>query len=152
MARAILVLPLLLASCTFVSGNSNVMVTSDPAGAEILVNGVPTGHTTPRMLNLEDSGETPRITLRKRGYEDESRTVYHYTVGYTSRWDDGAVDSTLINSPFWWTTGDFLTPFAVRFVFIPHDLMIRLYKEGEAPVTASDRPDPLTGSAGTPRQ
>ena len=145
MARLLLLL--LLASCTYVSQNANVMVNSEPQGAEILVDGQPTGRSTPAMLTLESTTHT--ITLRKQGFENESRTVFHYAQGYTSRWDDGAVDSTILNLPIWWTLGDMLTPFAVRYLFVPHDLMVRLYPEGEAPVTENPvTPDPMTGVPG----
>ena len=148
MARLLLLL--LFTSCTFVSENANVMVNSEPQGAEILLNGQPTGQTTPSMLNLEQQAATHAITLRKRGFEDETRTIYHYTEGYTSRWDDGAIDATLVNWPLWWTLGDMLTPFALRYLYVPHDLMVRLYPVGEAPVRAEPGPmrlDPLTGEA-----
>ena len=57
----------LLPSCTFVSENANVMVNSDPQGAEILLNGLPTGQTTPSMLYMEDEAAThaTRRTSRK---------------------------------------------------------------------------------------
>ena len=42
-----------------------------------------------------------------------------------------------------------LTPFAVRYLFVPHDLMVRLYPVGEAPVTGNPpRSDPMTGDPG----
>jgi hypothetical protein len=147
MARLLLLL--LLASCTYVSQNPNVMVNSEPQGAEILVDGEPTGRNTPAMLELDDDTATHTITLRKMGFAEESRTVFHYAEGYTSRWDDGAVDTTLLNLPLWWTLGDMLTPFAVRYLFVPHDLMVRLYPEGEAPVSGKPPPaDPITGAPG----
>ncbi len=146
MARLLLLL--LLASCTYVSQNANVMVNSEPQGAEILVDGQPTGRSTPAMLTLEEVA-THTITLRKQDFEDESRTIFHYAEGYTSRWDDGAVDSTILNLPIWWTLGDMLTPFAVRYLFVPHDLMVRLYPVGEAPVTGTPpASDPTTGAPG----
>ena len=80
-----LLLSLLLTSCTFVSENYNVMVASEPPGAEILLDGLPTGRTTPAMLSMEDESSSSHVlTLRKTGFEDESRTIYYYKEGYTS--------------------------------------------------------------------
>ena len=144
-----LLLSLLLTSCTFVSENYNVMVASEPPGAEILLDGLPTGRTTPAMLSMEDeSSSTHVLTLRKSGFEDESRTIYHYKEWYTSRWDDGAIGTTLVNWPIWWTLGDMFTPFAVRYLFVPHDLLVRLYPDGEAPARSETirGVDPLTGT------
>ena len=119
-----------------------MLVTSAPAGAEILVDGEPTGFTTPHMLDLGGFfGGDHVLTLRKRGYVDENRTVYHYTTFYTSKWIDGASDIILWPVPLWWTTGDLLFPFAARWVYVPHELYVRLYTEGEAPVTAGDTVD-----------
>ena len=39
----------LLPACTYIEGNPRVLVTSNPAGAEILVDGQDTGKTTPAI-------------------------------------------------------------------------------------------------------
>lgn len=134
--RIILLLSaLLLPSCTYLSGDANVLVTSTPAGADILLNGEDTGRTTPTLLELGGiAGRSHAITVRKIGYEDEVRQVYHYTTGYTSRWIDGAVEPGVWNFPLWWTLGDFFTPFGVRWRYVPGELHVRLHRRGEAPV------------------
>ncbi len=37
--------------------------------------------------------------------------------------------------PLWWTIGDVIMPFAVRWRYVPHELHVKLYKPGEGPVT-----------------
>jgi hypothetical protein len=137
MFRSAVVLPFLLGACTWFSGDSSVLVTSTPAGAEVLVDGQPSGKTTPARLDLGGMlGGDHELTIRKQGYEPETRTVFHHTSTYTSRWIDGAPEPEVWKFPFWWTLGDWFVPFGVRWAYVPHELHVVLYKEGEAPLTA----------------
>ena len=142
MLRSIgLFLVALLPGCTYFTGDPHVVVTSTPAGAQILLDGSPTGKTTPSRLELGGiMGSDHKITLRKEGYDDEVRHVYHYTTGYTSRWIDGANDITLWPFPIDWTMGDFVLPFGVKWRYVPHEIHAVLYAEGEGPVHASELP------------
>jgi hypothetical protein len=140
--RTLLLLPLLLAgACTYFSGDDRVLVTSTPAGAEILVDGEPTGRTTPSLVELGGmTGGDHSITVVKPGFDPETRKVYHYTTTATSRWIDGATAPEVWNFPLWWTLGDFVLPFAVRWRYVPHELHVRLYREGEGPVSSGFAP------------
>jgi hypothetical protein len=130
---------LLLAGCYF-SGDTRVLVTSTPPGAEILVDGEATGATTPAHLDLGGYfGDDHAITIRMPGYEDETRQVVHHNIYYSSRWIDGT-DFRLWAFPLWWTLGDFFTPFAVRWIYVPHEVHVLLYPVGEAPVHGSPQP------------
>jgi hypothetical protein len=130
-----LALALLAPACTYVQGDQHVLVTSTPAGAFILIDGGETGLTTPSMVELDGIvGSNHQITLRKRGFVDETREVYHYTTGYTSVWDQGAVDVGIWNLPLWWTIGDWVMPFGVKYAYVPHEMHVRLYAEGKGPV------------------
>lgn len=143
MVRTLLLLccALPLVACTYASGDSRVLVTSTPAGAEILVDGTTTGNTTPSMIDLGAFfGGDHVITVQKDGYGPEDREVVHYTHWYTSRWIDGT-DFRVFAFPLWWTLGDFLTPFAVRWEYVPHELHVMLYPAGDGPVRdAADEP------------
>lgn len=132
MSRSVLLLAWLLSACTCFRGDSTVLITSDPPGARILVDGEDSGRTTPANMDLGGmwAGDT-WITLRKRGYRDEVRLLTHYTEGYTSRWIDGAEILTLPPLPIFWTLGDFFVPFAVRWAYVPGGIYVKLYKEGE---------------------
>ncbi|MCC6669847.1 MAG: PEGA domain-containing protein [Planctomycetes bacterium] len=133
-----------LPACTFLDGDPSVLVTSTPPGAEILVDGQPTGKTTPALLELDGFfGDHHVITLRKRGFSDEERQVTHYRQLYGSRWIDGAAAIEVWSFPFFWTAGDVVTPFAIKWRYVPHEVHARLYREGQAPL----REDPASQAA-----
>ncbi|MEZ5966006.1 MAG: PEGA domain-containing protein [Planctomycetota bacterium] len=131
-------------ACTHFQGDARVLVTSTPPGAYILVDGADSGRTTPSMVDLDGIvGSSHHITVRKRGFDDETREVYHYTTAHTARWIDGALGPGLWNLPLWWTLGDWFLPAAVRWRYVPHELHVRLYPEGEGPVsTGGGTPPP----------
>lgn len=51
---------------------NSIMVTSNPSGAEIWMNGTNTGKTTPQMIDVPKA-QAFTITLRKRGYDEYRR-------------------------------------------------------------------------------
>ncbi len=153
-ARWFLLILFWLPSCTFFSGSSTVLVTSSPPGAEIFVDGEPTGSTTPCLIDMDPYGDSNhQVTLQKPGFEPEQREVFHYTTGYTSRWIDGA-DEKVISFPLWWTLGDILTPFGVKWQYVPHELHARLYPPGVGPVVLGSENTPPASSppANTPTE
>jgi hypothetical protein len=140
-------LPALLAlasGCTWLSGDTRVLVTSTPPGAAILIDGTDTGLTTPTMVDLGSGGIIPgsrEILVRKNGHDDEVRTVYYYRRAYSGRWIDGAADVSLWPWPFFWPIGDVVMPLGVRWVYVPHEVHVTLYKEGTGPVQADEAND-----------
>lgn len=138
--RAAVVLALaasVLPSCTYLTGDNSILVSSVPQGAAILVDDQDTGLTTPAMVELGGfNADDHWITVKKTGFGPEKRRVKHYTTTYTSRWVDGAVTEGLPSFPLFWTFGDMMLPFAVRWRYVPHEVYVRLYKPGEGPVTS----------------
>jgi hypothetical protein len=136
MSRALRLLLLALFSwscsaCTWWSSSEKVLVSSDPLGARIWVDGEDTGSTTPASLALGGLfGNDHTIELRKPGYRTAVRRVYQYTEGYTSLWIDGAYELTMPPLPLFWTAGDFVLPFGVRAAILPGELLVVLEKEG----------------------
>jgi hypothetical protein len=120
-----------LAAC-YSTGDTRVFVTSTPPGADIALDGEPTGQTTPAILELGTlwPGDHELI-LSKDGFEAEKRKLLHHKLLYTSRWGDGANDVAQIPLPLWWTFGDLLTPVGVHWIFEPHELHVKLYRIGE---------------------
>lgn len=116
------------AGCTWFAGEDRLLVTSDPPGASVFVDGQDTGRTTPvRLLIGGNFGGDHVVELRKPGYRPAVRTVYQHTEGYTSKWIDGAYDIAMPPLPLFWTAGDFVFPFGVRGALVPQELHCKLY-------------------------
>jgi hypothetical protein len=121
----------LCGGCLYPAGDSRVFVTSEPPGADVYLDGEKTGKTTPAILDLGALfGSDHEIRVKKRGFEPEQRTVYHYTVWGTSRWRDGVTILEVPPLPIFWTFGDMVTPFEVRWTYVPHNLHVKLFEEG----------------------
>lgn len=121
-----------LQSCTAWLEKQNVLISSDPMGARIYVDGLDTGHTTPHSLAIGGNfGSNHVVRLEKSGYRPANRRLYQHTEGYTSKWIDGAYDAVLIPLPFFWTAGDFLMPFGVRGALLPGELHVQLQRTDE---------------------
>lgn len=130
-ALALLGAVLTAPSCLWVEGDSRVFVTSDPAGAEIFVDGEATGLTTPSKVDLDGLiGDDHEIRIEKPGYEGETRQVTHFRAWNTSQWNDGAADWSTFAFPLFWTFGDMIFPFEVRYSYVPHRLHIKLFEQG----------------------
>ena len=127
---AFCLLPILF-GCVYPAGDARVFVSSDPLGAEIMVDGNPTGKTTPAELDLGGLfGSDHRIELRKAGFESEQRKVSHYSNFGTAYWDDGTGDFVTPPIPLWGTIGDILFPFEIRWTYVPHNLHVKLFPQG----------------------
>ena len=121
-----------LAGCTSWREEQNLLVTSEPLGARILVDGLDTGYTTPKSLAIGGNfGADHVIRLEKTGYHPTNRTVRQYTEGYTSKWIDGAYEVVMVPLPFFWSPGDMFFPFGVRGALVPDQLHVRLQRDDE---------------------
>jgi hypothetical protein len=128
----VLLLLLLLPACTSWSSDEHVLVTSDPPGARILVDGIDTGRTTPAKLAIGGNfGRDHVVTLQKRGYRPARRRLYQYTEGYTAKWLDGAYEPGLPSLPLFWSAGDFFFPFGLRGALLPAELLVKLERDDE---------------------
>jgi hypothetical protein len=122
----------LLAGCTWFHAEDRVLITSDPLGASVFVDGTDMHRTTPASLAIGGLfGCDHIVTLKKTGYRPETRRLCQYTEGYTSRWIDGASDFVVPPMPIMWTGGDFVFPFGVRSGMEPQSLHMKLYREDE---------------------
>lgn len=132
--RRLSLLPLLAAgACTWWTSHEQVLITSEPLGARIELDGADTGRTTPATLAIAGNfGRDHVVRLSLDGHRPEVRRLYQYTEGYTSKWIDGANDEpTLPPMPLFWTAGDFVFPFAIRGAIVPGDLFVRLHRDDE---------------------
>ena len=127
-----------LPACTSWMSQDDVLITSDPLGAHITVDGEETGKTTPARIAIGGNfGSDHTIVLQMRGYRPAGRRLYQYTEGYTSKWIDGAYAMALPPLPFFWSPGDMLFPFGIRGALLPAELHVRLERE-EAPLLGFD--------------
>lgn len=144
-------LPALLASCVWFEGDSRIFVSSDPQGADIWVDGKLTEHTTPASLDLGGIfGDTHEIKVSKKGHEPEVRIVSHYTQLDTTKINEWVGDANTIPFPTWATFDDLLFPWKVTWVYVPHNLHVKLFPEGTfQPLPKSDGTPSETGTSPT---
>lgn len=127
-----------LPACTWWKSGENVLISSEPLGARIVVDGVDTGKTTPARLTIGGNfGSDHLLELQKPGYRNARRRLYQHTEGYTSKWIDGAYEFVMPPLPLFWTPGDFLVPFGVRGALLPAELYVQLEAE-DAPLLGFD--------------
>lgn len=132
MRSLMLALVLPCAACTWFKDNQEVLITSEPPGAQIWLNGEDTGETTPKAMDVAANfGSDHLLELKKKGYRTEQRVLYQHTRGYTSRWIDGGSTPGLPPLPLFWTLGDVFFPFAVRGAVVPGELYVKLYRTDE---------------------
>lgn len=120
---------LLFTSCTWFSNQSNVLITSDPPGARVFIDGHDMGVTTPTSLAIGGNfGYDHELSLLKKGYRIEVRQLYQYTEGYTTKWRNGVGELQIPALPFFWTFGDTVFPFGLRSAIIPGELYVKLHR------------------------
>ena len=123
-------LPLLLGvSCVSPSVHGTVGIFSEPSGAEIFLDGKPTGRFTPCDLDLSVLGGKRTIEIRKKGYEPERRTLHRLTSLEMSRPSTGAAEFSPVLFPLWWTAEDFLLPFQFESGLFPRKVFVRVLPE-----------------------
>lgn len=120
-----------LAGCTWFHNEPYVLITSEPLGARIAIDGQDTGRTTPTRFDLGDIwGDNHLVELSLPGHRTERRILVQHTDEYTSKWIDGAFAVELPSLPFFWTAGDFVFPFGVKAAVVPGELHCRLLPDG----------------------
>lgn len=126
-------------ACTWWQSQVHVLITSEPPGATIAIDGLETGYTTPIRLPLGGTfGSDHEVVLRKKGYRQARRLLVQHVQGYTSRCIDAGFEVGMpVLPPFFWTTGDFLLPFGVRGALLPAELHVQLERE-DAPKLGFD--------------
>lgn len=129
---AAVVLSALASGCTWFKQNREVLITSEPPGAHIFIDGHDTGATTPRAFDIAGNfGSDHELELRRKGYRPERRHLYQHTNFYGSQWLGGGGPPELPALPLWWTGGDMVFPFGVRGAIVPGEVYVRLYREDE---------------------
>jgi hypothetical protein len=122
----------LSAGCTWFHDNPRVLITSQPAGAQILLDGHDTGETTPHVFDIASNfGSDHVIELRRTGYRPEKRRLMQFTEGFTFRLIDAGGPPELPPLLPYMSAADFFLPFGVRGALIPGEVYVKLYREDE---------------------
>jgi hypothetical protein len=127
-----------LPACTWWQSGENVLISSEPLGARIVVDGMDTGETTPHRLTIGGNfGTDHLLELEKPGYHTARRRLYQHTEGYTSQWISGVYEFVMPPLPLFWTPGDMIFPFGVRGALLPAELYVQLQAK-DAPLLGFD--------------
>lgn len=127
-----------LPACTWWESGENVLISSEPLGAQIVVDGLDTGKTTPHRLRIGGNfGTNHLLELKKPGYHPARRILYQQTEGYTSQWISGVYEFVMPPLPLFWTPGDMIFPFGVRGALLPAELHVQLDSK-DAPLLGFD--------------
>ena len=119
-------------ACTWFKRNQEILITSEPPGAQIWINGRETGETTPKTFDIAGNfGSDHFLELKKKGFRPEQRILYQHTRGYASRWIDSAGAPGLPPMLMAWTLGDVVFPFGVKGAIVPGEVYIKMYREDE---------------------
>lgn len=116
-----------LAGCFSVRSDHDVLISSEPPGAQIFLDGENTGLTTPAMVSWGWwFGSDHDVVLKKAGYRDASRHLYHHHRQRTSMWIDGVAGVDVWAFPIFWTTSDFLIPIGVFRGYSADEVLVQL--------------------------
>lgn len=125
---ALALLGLLLQAC---ATESRVQVSSNPAGARILVDGLDTGRTTPSSVTLSTERESYQITIEKAGYNPVGQAVRLGTDVDVIDADEAVCTVCVSPCCCFLPLLRFLDPVDVRTRFRPSDLSVDLEVAGQ---------------------
>jgi hypothetical protein len=125
----------LLASCTTYRDTVAIHFSSEPPGADVVVDGVPTGFATPCMVALEKRRQV--VTFEKVGYQVPARVLEPDPYNDTWYWSEATVGPHTWDFPIFIDLDDFLQPVVARNELVPARLFVRLAREADE---ALDRP------------
>lgn len=98
----------LLAGCTTYRDYKAVHLSSTPPGAQVLVDGVPSGFSTPCMIALEKRAQV--VALEKPGFSIAERKLVPDPYNDTWYWSESTVGPHTFDFGLWINLDDFITP------------------------------------------
>lgn len=116
----------LLASCR--TTPRPVQISSDPAGAVVLINGQDSGFSTPVILDLSDSFQGPSLSvgLELDGYDSVTRVLVKGSRDQLVYWNDSQVFYLTGRFPLWLNGSDLFFPKTTLTGATPPRLFARL--------------------------
>ena len=113
------------AACISTDPDPTLSISTDPPGAQVLINGVDTGFATPCLLAVQD--QVMLIDIRLRGYEPEHRIVTRDPKLETRYWSEMNSSSRTWRFPLWLNIHDlFNQPVREVMLLAPGRIFIRL--------------------------
>ncbi len=97
------------AGCSTLAPDRAVVLSSDPPGAYVIVDGRDSGFSTPCKLDL-DTGEDRRIDFELPGFRTETRLLTADHEVYALLWHEMNVHERAWRFPLFLNFGDFLVP------------------------------------------
>ncbi len=119
----------LLASCTTYSESVPIHFSTQPPGADVVVDGVPTGFATPCMVALEKRRQI--VTFEKTGYQVPARILEPDPYNDTWYWSEATVGPHTFDFPILINLDDFLQPVVARNELIAARIHVRLKREAD---------------------
>jgi len=113
------------AGCISIEPDPTLSISTDPPGAQVLINGVDTGFATPCLLAVED--EYIQVDIRLWGYEPERRVVTRDPKLELRHWSEMNSSSRTWRFPLWLNIHDlFNHPVREVMLLAPGRIFIRL--------------------------
>lgn len=115
---------LVLSSCSTYRETVAIHFSSDPPGADVVIDGVPSGYATPCMVALPK--ERQIVSLEKEGYHIPRRVLFPQPFNDTWFWAEATVGPHTFDFPTFINLDDFLQPVVMKNELLPARIFIRL--------------------------
>ena len=135
-----------LASCITRYDTVAIHFSTDPPGADLVVNGVPTGFATPCMVALEKERQV--ITLEKQGYQIPARVLFPDPYNDTWLISEASVGPHTYNFATFINLDEFLQPIRTENELIPARVFVRLRRLVDGPGVGETRDEALVDEIG----
>lgn len=135
--RRILALLVCLAvgSCATYRETVAIHFSTDPPGADVIVNGVPSGYATPCMVALPKEHQV--ITFEKPGFQVPRRVLFSDPANVTWFYTEATVGPHTFDFPIFINLDDFLDVVHQRGELMPGRVFVRLKRLSDAPANAT---------------
>lgn len=121
--------------CVLFQEPTGLVVSSDPSGASVCIDGRESGFVTPCALDL-DSDSDLRVEIALPGYRTETRWVTPDHEVYAILWREMSVGTDTWDFPPFLNLRDFFVPVKVTQKLSPGRIHVRLDRAADAPVLA----------------
>ncbi|MFT7485131.1 MAG: hypothetical protein ACI9F9_000978 [Candidatus Paceibacteria bacterium] len=115
---------LLLSSCSTYRDTVAIHISSDPPGADVVVDGVPTGYATPCMVALPKHRQV--ISIEKEGFQIPRRILFPDPYNDTWLYSEATVGPHTFDFLTFISLDDFLEPVVTKNELIPARIFVRL--------------------------